>query len=470
MPPSGGFRAQLKRFWTAGPAVTCIVAALVLVLILGCWGAYQEWDQLGRSTIQAEVSRIRAQAERTAGRIETQLEEAGDSAALGDGNWDWLREHWTRTIPAPDRTHGALVRIDGRIVVHSEPNNEGMQLSTNWKERAVLEAGPDVWETSFPGLTAGARAYDIIVPIDLRGDSVGTYHAGLDVAYLERLITQSRVRSLRGWAVVIGGILLVVLLSSLSLYLMTRRATLLEHALALAHARRLTETSQLIFGLAHEIRNPLNAVQLNLFTAERVFRGDVTLDRDEVLTMLRESVREIERVEELIRILLGYARPETEQEEFVDVRQELHAVLQFLKPSLQSMHCEVQTSDAGGTVVVRAARGTVRQVLLNLLNNAREAAPPEKGRISVGLDSQNSHVELRVSDNGPGIPEAARERIFAPFYSTKPEGTGLGLAVVRSLVERAGGDVHHAPAENGGATFVVRWPLACQGSTEATAA
>jgi two-component system sensor histidine kinase HydH len=466
----GAFRVQLKRFWTAGPAVTCIVAALVLVLILGCWGAYQEWDQIARSIVQAEVSRVRSQAERTAGRIETQLLESGETAGLGDGNWDWLREHWARTIPAPDRTHGALVRLDGRIVVHSELSNEGLQLPADWRDRSVDEAGPDVWETSFAGLTTGPRSLDIVVPIDVRGENVGAYHAGLDVGYLEQLITQSRIRSLRGWALVIGGILLVVLLSSLSLYLMTRRATLLEHALALAHARRLTETSQLIFGLAHEIRNPLNAVQLNLFTAERVFRGEATLERDEVLTMLNESVREIERVEDLIRVLLGYARPESEQEELVDVRQELQAVLQFLKPSLQSMHCQMETADSGGPVVVRVARGAVRQVLLNLLNNAREAVPTSAGRIRVGLDSQVDHVELRVSDNGPGVSEAARERIFAPFFSTKPEGTGLGLAVVRSLVERAGGDVHYVAAEYGGATFVVHWPLARQETTEATAA
>jgi two-component system NtrC family sensor kinase len=213
-------------------------------------------------------------------------------------------------------------------------------------------------------------------------------------------------------------------------------------------------------GLAHEIRNPLNAIRLNLFTVDRVFRGDAALDSDEVAVMLGESAREIERVDELIHVLLGYARPERAKIEFVDLPREIDAVLRFLRPSFLSGEIDVEVAIPAGPIYVAAGRGDVRQILLNLLGNARDAVGERPGKIGVALRERSGTIELLVQDNGPGVAPDDRDKIFQPFFTTKENGAGLGLAVVRSLVEAAGGGISFENVAEGGCCFVVRWPIA----------
>jgi signal transduction histidine kinase len=188
--------------------------------------------------------------------------------------------------------------------------------------------------------------------------------------------------------------------------------------------------------------------------------------------MLGESVREIERVDELIHLLLGYARPEPVKLENVNVRQELSAVMQFLKPSLQGSGIDHELQIPEEPLFVLAGRGHVRQVLLNLLANARDAVGQNRGTIWVRLTEQAGLVELSITDNGTGIKPMNREKIFQPFFTTKEDGAGMGLAVVRSLVEAAGGTIGYEDVAEGGSCFRVRWPQAKRehNSTETSAA
>jgi two-component system sensor histidine kinase HydH len=98
-------------------------------------------------------------------------------------------------------------------------------------------------------------------------------------------------------------------------------------------------------------------------------------------------------------------------------------------------------------------------VLSNLLENAIFAASPV-GRVDVGGRRDGSFVELVVEDSGPGVDPDARRRLFEPLVTTKAKGIGLGLALVKRIVERHGGEVSHAPRDGAGARFVVRLPLA----------
>lgn len=315
-----------------------------------------------------------------------------------------------------------------------------------------------VYDTSCPVLTDGKRTLDITAPIRFGRHWVGTYHSGVNWNWLQREIKSAQNRSLRIWSLVIGGIVIVVLLSSVSLYWITRRSARLKEELETIHARHAEEFSQLMVGLAHEIRNPMNAIQLNLFTADRVFRGEVDLDRDEVMTMLDESVREVERIDELISLLLSYARTGADVQELVDVKREIDAIEKFLGPTFASRGIELVSDLRESEAYVQAGRGHVRQVLLNLLNNARDAVPRDRGRIRLELHSDPREVQVSVLDNGPGVAPDARERIFAPFYSTKENGTGLGLAIVRQLMEMSGGAVKCGESVEGGCCFSVSWP------------
>ena len=454
-----GIATNRLNLRSAGPAI-CISTALFLVLLLGGWGAYQDWQADRQTVLRNEVVRVRSHAERTAGRLERQMAEHESKIRLSEVAQDnWLRDHWSRFIPPPDLIYGAVVDDHGIILSHSDPRREGTQLCPDWNASPVPEAGPDVYSTTCRELTDGPAALDIVVPIQLSGQTVGAYHTGVNREWIEQQIDLVRRRSVFGWAAVIGGIIAVVLLSSISLYQITRRTSLLEDALAHSRTQRLLELNQLIIGLAHEVRNPLNAIRLNLFTADRVFRGEANFEGEEVSAMLGESVREIERVDSLVTLLLGYARADQLELTSVDIRKEVLSIAQFLAPSFKSDEVQLEVNvPEGVSCITQAGRGQVRQVLLNLLNNSLEAAPKMSGQVQITLERAANVIKLRITDNGKGIDPEDEQRLFSPFFSTKEHGTGLGLALVRSLMERCGGSAKCTRSEPGNCQFQVEWP------------
>lgn len=445
-----------KASSTLAPTV-CIVLALVVVLLLGGWGVYQDGERHSLAVLQSAVMNARSGAERTAGRVEQELLDLGTDGTLSEAS-NWLREHWKRVAPRPDRLYGVVVDTDGKIIAHSNASLVGEMLCPASQFEPIQGVGPNVFRTSCPTLS-DQQSIEVVVPIDPGGLERGTYHSGISWNLLQEQIRSSRGRSLMAWGIIIGCILLVVLFSSISLYRITHRAVALEHALAMSNARRIGEMSQLIIGLAHEIRNPLNAVRLNLFTAERVFRREAELSAEETTAMLSESVREVVRIDELITLLLGYARPEQSKPQRVNVGNEIDAVLQFLRPGLQVAEICVNFNAPAEPVFIEAGRGHLRQILLNLLTNARDAVSQHSGRIDLGLTEQDGVITLKISDNGSGIPPQALPRIFEPFFTTKEDGVGLGLAIVRSLVELGGGTIEYLPGASG-SSFKIQWPVA----------
>jgi len=419
---------------------TCIAAALLCVLLLGAWGAWRDLAEVRAGQLRAEMTRLRSLAERTAGRIDNHLAETG--AGLSTLRHDpWLRAHWRHYLPRqPERLYAAVVDAAGTIVAHSNPAFEGRRLEKRWYDRAVTEAGDDVVESHSQALAGGGHGFDVGVPIPIEGQAIGTYHSGLDAAKFEERLNLAHGRIVRRWTLVIAGIVLVVSLASLSLAHIARRTAMLERSLQLADVRRVTELSQIMVGLAHEVRNPLNAVRLNLHMIGRVCRQDDWLPSEDLSGMVRDSTQEIERVEALIREMLGFAHVEAEHQDEVDLAAEIRAVLNFVNQAMTDEEITVRFSVPAAPALVRMNRSRVRQVLLNLLNNAREAAG-RGGSVELSLEPSHDGVSLCISDSGAGVPEPQRQRVFEPFYTTKEFGLGLGLALVKKFVEEVRGDV-----------------------------
>jgi signal transduction histidine kinase len=143
--------------------------------------------------------------------------------------------------------------------------------------------------------------------------------------------------------------------------------------------------------------------------------------------------------------------------EQVNVAEALESLLDFLRETFEDKGILVQTHGVDAPALVKIDPHQLRQVLLNLLNNARDMLPPG-GLIEVAIEHDEDRVTLVVEDNGPGVPAADRERIFEPFFSTRDEGVGLGLALVRQYVTRHGGSVRCEPRPGGGSRFVVQFP------------
>jgi signal transduction histidine kinase len=161
-------------------------------------------------------------------------------------------------------------------------------------------------------------------------------------------------------------------------------------------------------------------------------------------------------VEGLMRILLGYARPDAAQNENIDVRHELKSTLDFLRPTLERADIHVRAQLPDTAAVIHIDRERFRQIMLNLVNNAKEATGPG-GEIRLTVSRQPGSVEIEVADDGPGIPAINRERIFEPFFSTKELGTGIGLPLVRRFVEDVGGSITCSDNKPRGASFQLRF-------------
>ncbi|MDX1948597.1 MAG: HAMP domain-containing sensor histidine kinase [Pirellulaceae bacterium] len=450
--------------WTVA-AFLCIGLTLVLVVGVSLWGVYHDLELISSTLLQGEMGRLRSHAARTVGMIQDEVwrsEKPKDLTSLQADQT--LRRHWGRTILRdPSRLYASIVDNSGRVIAHSEPSFEGKQLSATWYVRLVPEVGDDVVETTEPALTGGARAFDVRVPIFINDKEVGTYHSSLRYDWAMQRLAEKRSQTLQVWSWVFVGVAFVVLIAGFSLYQISRRMTVIGEAMKLARVRRFVEIGQLMSGIAHEIRNPLNAMRLNLHVLARHIpltgpSGESAAGTEEQLDprqIIHETNQEIERVEGLMRILLGYARPDQPHDEDLNFGQELQSTLNFLRPVLERGEMLVRVRVPEVPVFVHMDRDRLRQIVLNLINNAKDATGPG-GTIEVSVVRQGGRVEVSVADDGPGVPPADRERIFEPFYSTKEMGTGLGLPLVRRYIEDVGGTIVCRANEPRGARFVIQ--------------
>lgn len=206
----------------------------------------------------------------------------------------------------------------------------------------------------------------------------------------------------------------------------------------------------MVAGIAHEIRNPLGGIQIYA----ELLQNDSTLTEGQHARVAK-ILREIHRLGEIVEEFLAYARPQAPERTPFDPREQVLESVDLLRGLLEARRVEVLVAPPEPPALVRADPRQVRQALLNLLRNAAEASPPGS-TIRIVWEAQGPTVLLSVEDDGPGIPTDRRDRVFEPFYTTKPDGAGLGLAIVRHLVEQNGGRIHLDSAPRGGCRFTIR--------------
>lgn len=236
-----------------------------------------------------------------------------------------------------------------------------------------------------------------------------------------------------------------------------------EHAQQrLIHAQKMEVVGRIASGVAHDFDNVLNVVLGYAMRRERL--------ADRGVPALVDAMEGVEsaarRALAISRKLLSFSRQEPPQ----PVRFDAAQALRELKPMLRQLfdaHVQVQVQ-ADAPAWVCMDRGQFELALMNLAANARDAMP-DGGRFEVGVRAAGGLVMLDVADTGCGMPAQVQEHIFEPFYTTKPSGsgTGLGLALVREMIQTAGGSVavHSAPGQ--GSHFVIRLPRGWDEAMEA---
>jgi len=236
-------------------------------------------------------------------------------------------------------------------------------------------------------------------------------------------------------------------------------------ALALSN-ERLAAIGKMAAHVTHEIRNPLSAMGLNveLLEEEITQSSGQAANSAEVKNLLAAIQREVQRLEHLSEEYLRVARLPEPRMEADDVATAVREIVAFARPEIEQARCTVGIHVEPDLRPALFDENQLRQALLNLLRNAREAMP-DGGPIDVRVEAAGMSVVIDVDDRGGGIPEPIRARVFDPFFSTKGEGTGLGLAITRHIVEAHGGNVTCERRDGGGTRFRIALPIAPAKST-----
>jgi signal transduction histidine kinase len=234
-----------------------------------------------------------------------------------------------------------------------------------------------------------------------------------------------------------------------------------ERAALEGHLQRLDKLAtvgQLSAGLAHEVGSPLQVLEGRLKSLDRRFKGD-----EEVQRVLGIALEQTQRITRVVTQLLSFARPAASAIRPTDPAHATRSVLEFLEIEARRRGVALEASLDRAPRAVMVDPDHVSQIVLNLVRNALEATAPG-GRIKVSVEPSSQAAEgfrISVEDTGRGMSEETKGRIFEPFFTTRDTtgGTGLGLAVVRALAHRYGGEVSVTSEPERGALFVVDLPM-----------
>jgi two-component system sensor kinase FixL len=218
---------------------------------------------------------------------------------------------------------------------------------------------------------------------------------------------------------------------------------------------------ELAASLAHEVNNPLGAMVTNASAGQRLLsRGQ--LCPEELRELLADIVADGQRAREVVQGIRNMVRKSEASHALVDMKDVIRDLLRIVRADAIARKVNLSAEVDPNPGIVMADRVQLLQVLLNLTMNAFEAVTvmrPEARRVVVRADRvKGGTICVSVRDAGPGFPEGITDQLFEPFFSTKAEGTGMGLAIARSIVEAHGGTLSAENCEGGGALFTICLP------------
>lgn len=235
----------------------------------------------------------------------------------------------------------------------------------------------------------------------------------------------------------------------------TDRKRMLAH---MTQAEKMATVGKLASGLAHEINNPLGVI---LCYAELLKKGLPEGQSGEDIDVIVKHTRQAQSV---LKNLLNFARPKVATDTDVSMIQVVESLANVFRVQAEKQNTEISVHASGDIPPVKVDPQVIEHIMANLLINALDAVPDKDGRIRIkaSFDDDAEEVVVRISDNGPGIPEEQRQFIFDPFYTTKSvnKGSGLGLSIVFGFMSDLGGAIMVDNKADGGAVFTLRFPIA----------
>jgi len=234
----------------------------------------------------------------------------------------------------------------------------------------------------------------------------------------------------------------------------------LEHAKL--QAERLAMVGSMAAQVAHEIRNPLGSISLNLdLIGEelRIFVKSNGRSAGECQVLLGEMRSQVLRIRQVLQEYLRFARMPKSERAVVSLKGFLEEKLNFVQPLLDQKHVDLRRTLDPNLPPVHADADQLWEALLNLIRNAVDAMP-DGGNLTVSARRNGADALVSISDSGHGMTDEEAENLFVPFFTTKSDGTGLGLAYAQQVISEHGGRIDCATARGKGSTFSIQLPLA----------
>jgi signal transduction histidine kinase len=220
-------------------------------------------------------------------------------------------------------------------------------------------------------------------------------------------------------------------------------------------ADRLAAISRISGGVAHEVKNPLNAILLHVEVAKaKLSRGDT-----EIGQQMDIISREILRLDRVVKTFLDFTRPVELNLTDVPIPELMGEVVDLARPQADAALIRISVQQEAEGAEVRIDRDLMKQALLNIVVNAMQAMP-QGGELRFASSVVEETVEIRISDTGPGIPPELRDKIFRLYFTTKEQGSGIGLAMTFRIVQLHDGTIDFTSEPGNGTTFLIRLPIA----------
>lgn len=224
----------------------------------------------------------------------------------------------------------------------------------------------------------------------------------------------------------------------------------------LSQAERLSLVGQMVTSIAHEIKNPLGSIK----GAVQILRDGKTAaaDKMEFTSMIE---KEVNRLDNVVQEYLSYAKPTPSQMSNINLREVIGTVVRQMKYQCDQAGIMVNI-ESGEIPDINGDQNRLHQLFLNLFLNSIQAMP-SGGQIDIKYTLEtapsSSRLRVRFSDSGRGIPRESIDKIFEPFFSTKSQGTGLGLATAKAIVEEHDGKIRAESAPGKGTTLYIQFPI-----------
>ena len=350
-----------------------------------------------------------------------------------------------------DIEHVALVDNNFKVLAHTDPGLIN-QRQDDPLLRQITASGEPV-RRMVEG-SDGTRHYDVVKAIKVNGSDLGYLEIGLSLKSME-VAWQRSLRSMLvfGLAIVVVGILgmAAIFYNQQGHW---QRVKSLEAEIT--RQERLSELGNLAATVAHEIRNPLNSVSMGLQRLKAEFSP--SRDQDEYARFLNLIQGEVHRLNAIVEQFLSLARPLSLKREEIAMDGFLTELITLAAGDAAAANVRIDLKVAPGLSPLDADPNYLKQLLLNLILNGVQAMPAG-GTLTVVADADKDHLRLTVADQGTGIERQALAKIFEPYFTTKPNGSGLGLSIARWIAEAHGGKITVESAPGQGSRFQVLLPF-----------